>query len=352
MSGRVLLYGATGYTGRMLAEALAGRDVDLVLGGRNAAELGAMAERRGLPFRVFSLAAPAEIDAALADIDVVLHCAGPFVDTGSPMMNACLRGRVHYLDLAGEWPVFAEAMARDGAAKAAGVMLMPGVGFTVVATDCLLALASARVPGVSRLRLAVSRPGVITRGTVTTAAAMVSPTVLVRRGDRLETAPAGRRTHDFDFGRGLTSATLVSLPDVITGAFTTGVGDIEVYSEADWATRLAYRLSAEASVWTGAGARRAMSRAFGRVWPEGPSAAGRSRAGFVLVAEAVDPWRRSTTLRMTTRDGYTVSVITACEIVDRVLGGQWAAGFRTPASVYGGEFILGLGCASLEAGGR
>jgi short subunit dehydrogenase-like uncharacterized protein len=349
MSGRVLLYGATGYTGRMLADALATRNVDLILAGRTAPKPTAANAPQGLPFRVFGLAAPAAIDAAIADVDVVLHCAGPFVDTGTPMMDACLRCGVHYLDLAGEWPVFAEAMARDMAAKAAGVMMMPGVGFTVVATDCLLALAAARVPEVARLRLAVSRPGVITRGTVTTAAAMVSPTVLVRRRDRLETAPAGRRTHDFDFGQGLTSATLVSWPDVITGAFTTGVGDIEVYSEADWATRLAYRLSAEASVWTGAEARRAMSRAFGRIWPEGPSAAGRSAAGFVLVAEAIDPWRRSTTLRMTTRDGYTVSVITACEIVDRVLGGQWAAGFRTPASVYGGDFILGLDCASLDA---
>lgn len=352
MSGRVLLYGATGYTGRMLAEALSARAVELILAGRRAPESTTAAARQGLPFRVFGLGAPAAIDAAIADVDVVLHCAGPFIETGTPMMDACLRRGVHYLDLAGEWPVFAEAMARDSAAKAAGVMMMPGVGFTVVATDCLLALMAVRVPGVARLRLAVSRPGVITRGTVTTATAMVSPTVLVRRNGRLETVPAGRQTHDFDFGRGLTSATLVSWPDVITGAFTTAVEDIEVYSEADWATRLAYRLSAEASVWTGAGAQRTISHAFGRVWPEGPSETDRSRAGFVLVAEAVDPWRRSTTLRMTTRDGYSVSVITACEIVNRVLGGQWAAGFRTPASVYGGEFILGLGCASLEAGDR
>ena len=90
-----------------------------------------------------------------------------------------------------------------------------------------------------------------------------------------------------------------------------------------------------------------MSRAFGQAWPEGPSATDRARAGFVVVAEAIDPWRRSTTLRMETRDGYTVSVITAREIVNRVLRGDWKAGYRTPAGVYGGDFILGLGCAGL-----
>lgn len=349
MSDRVLLYGATGYTGALLAETLQAEGLDLVLGGRNAAKLEPLARRLGLPFRAFALGDTGAVDDALEDIAVVLHAAGPFVDTAFPMMAACIRRGAHYLDLSGEWPAFAEAMDLSDAAAAAGIMLMPGVGFTLVATDCLLALAKARSPDAVRLRLAVSKPGVITRGTVRSSAGLAGPAALVRRGGALCASPAGRLTHDFDFGEGLKSATVVSWPDVVTGQFTTGVEDIEIYSEADWATRLAYRLYAEAAPWTDPRLQKAASQAYSLAWPEAPSAETRRKAGFVVVAEALDRWRRPTRLRLRTRDGYTVSLFTAREIVRRVLSGDWKPGFRTPGAQFGGDFILGLGCAALDS---
>jgi short subunit dehydrogenase-like uncharacterized protein len=349
MSGRVLLYGATGYTGEQLAQVLADDGCDLVLAGRNAAKLAALGGRLGLGWRAFGLGDAEAIDAALCDVSVVLHAAGPFVDTALPMMSACLRTGVHYLDLSGEWPSFVQAVELGEVAQAAGIMMMPGVGFTLVATDCLLALAKARAPEAVRLRLAVSRPGVITRGTVASSAGLAGPSALLRRGGALCAAPAGRLTHDFDFGEGLKSATLVSWPDVVTGEATTGVADIEVYSEAGWATRLAYRAYGEAVGAGGAGLRDAAARAYAMVWPEGPPAQARASASFVLVCEALDRWRRPSRLRLRTRDGYTVSLYTAREIVRRVLAGDWSPGFKTPAGQYGGEMILGLGCAELEA---
>ncbi|MDB5452927.1 MAG: hypothetical protein JWO33_1505 [Caulobacteraceae bacterium] len=347
MTGRVLLYGATGYTGGLLAERLKADGYDLVLAGRNEARLAPLAHGLDLPFRAVDLQDDRRLDGSLADIAVVLHAAGPFVETASPMMRACIRAGAHYLDLSGEWPAFVEAMDLSVAASDAGIMIMPGVGFTVVATDCLLALSAAQAPDAVKLRLGISRPGVVTRGTVRSSAGMVSPTALVRRGGALVAAPAGRLTHDFDFGAGQASATVVSWPDIVTGQFTTGVADIEIYSEADGATRLAYQAYAKASPWVPPRVWEAMSNALSLTWPEAPSAEARRNAGFVLVAEAVDRWRRSTRLRLRTLDGYTVSVLTAGEIVRRVLNGDWKPGFRTPGGLFGGEFILGLGCAAL-----
>jgi saccharopine dehydrogenase (NAD+, L-lysine-forming) len=348
MSGRVLLYGATGYTGALLAEALKADGCDLVLGGRDAAKLASLTRRLGLATRAVALDDPEGLDEALADVAVVLHAAGPFVDTAQPMMDACVRKRVHYLDLSGEWPSFLAAQALDKPAAEAGIMLMPGVGFSIAATDCLLALARARAKDAVRLRLAVSRPGVITRGTVLSSAGLASPSALVRRSGTLVEAPAGRVTHDFDFGDGLKSATLVSWPDVVTGEFTTGIGDIEVYSEADWATRLAYRLSAETAGWADSALREATAKAYSRLWPKEPADETRRRAAFVLVAEAIDRWRRPTRLRMRTRDGYTVSLLSARAILGRVLAGDLTPGFQTPGRQFGGKFILGLGCAELD----
>ncbi|MGL4549698.1 MAG: saccharopine dehydrogenase NADP-binding domain-containing protein, partial [Gemmataceae bacterium] len=119
-----LLYGATGYTGSLIARLAAERGMRPVLAGRDAAKLAAVAP--GLPTRAFGLDA---ID--LAGVSAVLHCAGPFSATSRPMADACLARGVHYLDITGEIGVF-EALARRSAeAAAAGVMLMPGVGFDV-----------------------------------------------------------------------------------------------------------------------------------------------------------------------------------------------------------------------------
>ena len=76
-----------------------------------------------------------------------LHCAGPFSRTWRPMYDACLGTGTHYLDITGEIDVFEALAARDRAARDAGIMLLPGVGFDVVPSDCLIADLAARHPG-------------------------------------------------------------------------------------------------------------------------------------------------------------------------------------------------------------
>lgn len=352
MSARALLYGATGFTGREVAQRLAEAGTPVVLAGRHVDRVRAVAEPLGLPWTAFDLACADDVAAAVSGFEVVLHAAGPFERTAEPMLNACLRVGAHYLDLSGEWPVFLEAMHRDAAARAASVMVMPGVGLTIVATDCLLALAKRAAPDTVKFRLGVSRAQVITRGTAVSAASLASPEVIVRRNGDLATAPAGTLLHAFDFGEGLREATAMSWADVVTGQFTTGVGDIEVYSELDWPLRVSYRASGMAMALTGARPWRLLGSALAAAWPERPAEDTRRQASFVMVVEGVDPWRRATRLRMRTLDGYTVSVMTAAAAVQRVLAGQWSPGFQTPARMFGPDFILELGCAELESPSR
>ena len=350
MSGGALLYGATGYTGRQVARRLAEAGVPVVLAGRNARSVGALAEGLGLASRVLDLEAPQALAQAVADFQVVLHCAGPFEITAAPMLDACLAAGVHYLDLSGEWPSFRDAMRCDAVAKARRAMVMPGVGLTIAATDCLLALAKRAAPEASALRLGVSRAQLVTRGTATSAARLMSPDVVIRRAGELVTVPAGSLVHAFDFGEGLREASALSWADAVTGEFTTGVGDIEVYSELGWPQRLSYRAAGVAMTLTGAGPWRALGGALAAAWRDAPSEAARRLAGFTMVVEATDPWRRVTRLRLRTLDGYSVSVVTAAAAVERVLAGTWSAGFQTPARVFGADFILEVGCATLDTG--
>jgi short subunit dehydrogenase-like uncharacterized protein len=345
MTGRVLLYGATGYTGRKIARALG--ETELVVAGRDPSGVAALAKELKRRSCVFPLTDPRQVEAALvkAEVSVVLHAAGPFTSTARPMMDACLKTGVHYLDLCGEWPVFCEAVARDEAAERAGVMLVPGVGLTIAATDCLLAHAASLWPKTERLRLGVSRAQLITRGSMVSAAQLAAPEALIRRDGALVGVPAGSLTHAFDFGGGLREATAVSWADVVTGERSTGVRNIEVYSDIGWPARAGYTASGLAMSLAGAGLWRRAGGAFARLWPEGPSDEARDRARFVMVAEALDPWRRSQRLTMRTLDGYTASVLTAAAAVRLVLVGCVEPGFRTPSQAFGRDFVVNEGAA-------
>lgn len=352
MSAVALLYGASGFTGRAVAHQLAGT-MDLILAGRDEGRVRAVAEPLGLGWRVFDLADPQHIAAQLAGITAVLHAAGPFEQTARPMVDACLAARAHYIDLGGEWPVFAELMARDSEARAAGVMLLPGAGLTVAATDCLLARVVELWPDTARLCLGISRAQVISRGSVTTMAGLLGPDALIRRGGELVAVPAGSLTRGFDFGAGLSEAVATSWADVVTGEWTTGVRDIEVYSEMHWAQRAGFRAGGLAMGTTGVEPWRQLGGTLARAWPEQPSASEREAARFTMVVEALDPWRRVRRLALRTLDGYGASVLTAAEALRRVLAGTAPPGFATPARAFGSNFVAESGAGLFVAdGGR
>src|SRR5207244_8638585 len=137
----------TGYSGRLAVDALLAAGIRPLLAGRDARKLVALGERLGLEHRVAPLDDAGRLDAALAGARVVLHAAGPFSHTATPMVDACLRSGAHYLDLTGEVLVIEAIARRDAEARTRGVMLMPAVGFDVVATDCLAAHVAGALPG-------------------------------------------------------------------------------------------------------------------------------------------------------------------------------------------------------------
>src|SRR5262245_57011982 len=122
-----LLYGASGYTGGLIAREAVRRGLHPVLAGRNQHAVEQPAAELNCSSRAFALDDIEQIVRQLHDVKAVLHCAGPFVHTAQPMMEACLRAGVNYLDITGEIPVIEAAAARDAAAKRAGVALLPAV---------------------------------------------------------------------------------------------------------------------------------------------------------------------------------------------------------------------------------
>jgi short subunit dehydrogenase-like uncharacterized protein len=341
MTGRFLVYGANGYTGELIAREARARGLAPVLAGRNADAVAALARELSLEHRAFALDDPAAVDAGLSGFTAVLHCAGPFSRTAGPMAAACLRARVHYLDVTGEVEVFEKLAARDEEAKAAGVMLLPGVGFDVVPSDCLAAHLKRRLPSATRLVLAFVSRGGMSRGTATTAAENVHRGGLVRRGGVLTPVPTAWRTRSVDFGGGYVR-TAVSIPwgDIATAWRSTRIPDIEVYMAVPKSARTAMRMARYARPLLALGPVRGLLRRYVRSGSAGPDADARARGWTRLFGEASAPDGTRVVSRLRGPEGYTFTVHAALLCTERVLRGEAPPGYQTPATAYGPDLVL------------
>ena len=218
------------YTGELITRFAAERGLKPVLAGRNEAKISELAGKFDMPYRAFSLEETEKLDAALKETEFVLHCAGPFSLTSNKMVEACLRNKRHYLDITGEIAVF-EAMARlDEKAKESGIMIMPGVGFDVVPSDCLARHLKNRLPDADTLTLAFYGLGKISHGTQTTMTMNMGNGGAVRRDGTITKVPAAWKTREIDFGEFTKKGVTIPWGDVATAFYSTGIPNIEVYT--------------------------------------------------------------------------------------------------------------------------
>jgi short subunit dehydrogenase-like uncharacterized protein len=166
--GDILIYGANGYTADLIIELARSEGAKPVLAGRAPEKLRSLANRHALETKVFPLENPTVIAKNLAGISVVLNCAGPFARTAEPLARACMKAGTHYLDITGEFGVFEALASLNTKAQTSGVMLMPGVGFDVVPSDCLAAHMKRRMPDATSLTMAFQAIGQPSHGTATT----------------------------------------------------------------------------------------------------------------------------------------------------------------------------------------
>jgi short subunit dehydrogenase-like uncharacterized protein len=336
-----LIYGANGYSATLIAQEAAARGQRPILAGRNADAVKSLAGRLNLEARIFPLDDPAALDTGLRDVAAVLHCAGPFMHTARAMIDACLRGRIHYLDITGEIGVFEQLAQRDAAAKEAGIMLLPGVGFDVVPTDCLAAHLKRRLPTAMKLCLGFLAKGRFSRGTATTMTENLGRGGAIRRGGVIQRVPVAWRTRRIDFGDGrLRPAMTIPWGDVSTAYYSTGIPDIEVYLAAPAAMRFTAWLSRYLGWLLASRPVQNFLKRRIQSGPSGPSDEERAYGRTFVWGEASDGIGRKVVSRLSGPEGYTLTMLTALAILERVLAGEAPPGFQTPSRAYGADFIL------------
>lgn len=334
-----LIYGANGYTGELITRYAVERRMKPILAGRNKAAIEELAAKHELEHRVFSLDDTAKLDAALNEVAMVMHCAGPFSLTSRQMGEACLRTRTHYTDITGEISVFEACAAADEKAKDAGIMIMPGVGFDVVPSDCLALHLKERLPSATHLTLAFYGMGRISHGTQATMTMNVGKGGAVRRDGKIMPVPAAWRTREIDFGNGVVK-TGVTIPwgDVATAYHSTGIPNIEVFTVVPPSALKLMKMSRYLGWLLAASPVQKFLQS--KIPVGGPSDEERAKGKTLLWGEAGDDQGNRVESRIQCPEGYTVTALAALNIAEKILDGDFKPGFQTPAKAFGADLIL------------
>ncbi|MET0448240.1 MAG: saccharopine dehydrogenase NADP-binding domain-containing protein [Aeromicrobium sp.] len=314
----LLIYGATGYTGTLIAEEAARTGVDFAVAGRDRTKVEALAARLGVTGRAFALDDPAVVRDELSGARVLLNVAGPFSLTADKLIDASIAEGVHYLDTTAELATYQLAEQRSDAAAAAGVMLVPGVGWDVVPSDAVAVHAASRTAHPVAVRVALKVTGGFSRGSVSSAAGIAEVFGLVRAAGQLvtkaEPVPAV-----FDLGGGPEEFNPVPMGDLVTAWHSLGVDDVEVFMRADGAIPTP-----------------------GEELPDGPTEAERLEGRYWAFAEVTDADGSIVRSVIETPTGYTYTSLSAVEAARRVIAGQHQAGFRTPSAAFGPDFATSI----------
>ncbi len=229
---KVLLYGANGYTGRLIAESWPEEAHTLILGGRSAEAVGELASQLGKEDRIFDLEDNSATEKALQGVDLVLNAAGPFFSTAQPLVEACLQTKTHYVDITGEIEVFENIQSYHDQAQKKGIVLLPGAGFDVVPTDVLASKLKEKLPGAKSLTLAIASFGTtISHGTLSTAVSQLGKKGSVRKDHKLVPESVGKEGRYFEFGDKKRFAMSIPWGDISTAYWSTGIPNIRVFMD-------------------------------------------------------------------------------------------------------------------------
>lgn len=339
-----MIYGAYGYTGDLIAREAKVRGMSPILAGRRGDALAPLVKDLGFEARAFALDGSPEAEEALQDVDVVLHCAGPFSQTSAPMLDACVRAHTHYLDITGEIAVFESIHDQSIRWNEAGIVAIPGVGFDVVPSDCLAAMLKHELPDATHLRLAfTSVGGRLSPGTTKTMLeGLRDGNSMVRRNGILTSIPAGSLVEDIPFASGKAQAVAIPWGDVSTAFYSTGIPNIEVFMAASdkeiGQMRMAARMSWMLKL---PGVVPFLQKQIGKR-VKGPNEAERTSGASHLWGEARNDKGRRVVMTLRTPEGYTHTAHASLGAVAHLLNHTVEPGAYTPSMALGAVYVLSL----------
>jgi short subunit dehydrogenase-like uncharacterized protein len=363
MAERIVLFGATGYTGDLTARALVARGVRPVLAARNEARVRALASELGdLEWAVADVARPESVRALVERGDVLVSTVGPFARWGGPAVEAAIATGAHYLDSTGEGDFIREVFERyGGGAQAAGCGLVTAFGFDWVPGNLAGALALRDAgEAATRVEIGYFSPGAgagsMSGGTRASAAGVALSRGFAWHDGRLVDERPARRTRSFELrpGREARAVSVATSEHFALPRVHPTLRDVDVF--LGWFGPLSEPMRVFTAVMEPAlklpGARGALEGLFGRLVKGstgGPDAAARAGSRSVALAEAFDAsGTRLASVRLEGDNGYDLTArFLAWGAETAAAGGLQGVGALGPVDGFGLD-ALEAGCA--EAG--
>jgi short subunit dehydrogenase-like uncharacterized protein len=343
---RFLLYGANGYSGRLITQYASSLGVEPILAGRNAGEIEPLARELGLACRVFSLEDTEALHAALQEVPVVLNAAGPFPDTTPKMIEGCLHTGAHYLDISGEGEMFELLKTYDSRAREKGIMIMPGLGFNVVPSDTVALLLKQQMPNAATLELAfVLLQNQVSRGTFKSMVRKLGYPGAVRRQGLMVPSHMARYQQWINIpvgGQGIRRFFVASIPwgDLSTAHTTTGIPNITTYTKMPLAIKaLAPMQGLFNWILRASWLKHWMTSRIESRNSHGPDDVARARSLSLVWGRVTDGAGRQLEGTLQGPDPYTITAYCANLAAGRVLAGGAKPGFQTPAGVFGTALV-------------
>lgn len=317
-----------------------GYNKNVVVGGRNKTKCEELAKKFNIPeIKVFD-SEKTDLVKELQGFDLLVNCAGPFVETCVPFVEACIKTKCIYTDITGEIEVFETLSKYDQKAKDAGIVVFPGTGMDVVPSDCLAKKLHEKLPDANSIVLAFSSEGGgISRGTLKTAlGGFFSGSGSLQRIDTkiVKKAPEFE-TFEFIKGKKKTGCT-VSWGDVSTTYHSTKVPNVKVYIPLPKYFMLFYYYFLSYIFF--------FFRFLGTMmiylvdkYYDGPKLENTKNARVYFYGKATNEKGESVEGRLNLYEGYRFTADATVLIVEKLLTQKVEPGFKTPSLAFGSGLI-------------
>jgi len=131
MKNSIAIYGAYGHTGKFITAELYRQGYKLILSGRDHNKLSQLQEEYpNSIIKTASIDDAATIDEAFSSAQIIINCAGPFLDTAKPIIESALRLGIHYIDLSAEQKAVLDVFEQfSEQAKLKEILIIPAAAF-------------------------------------------------------------------------------------------------------------------------------------------------------------------------------------------------------------------------------
>lgn len=338
MREQPMIYGATGYMGKLITRKLVEEGMKPILAGRSES-VKVLAQQYGLDYKIFALDKQEAVNENLKGISLLVNLAGPFNLTNRPLVMGCIENKTHYIDISGETTVFETVFSFHEKAKQAGIMLMPGTGFGIVPTDVMALILKQEMNDGNKLVLGFAIEGRASQGTMRVGIKSIHQDgVEVVNGRQQAAKPAAK---SFQITIANKKVTMVQNPwrgDLFTAPLTTGIQNVTTYTSFPKSLVMIMR---NPGIFGGLMKSKLIDWLISRM-PEGPDEQELKKGKSYVYGKISNSNGQQVQKVMTGPEAYLYSAITTIDIAKRILKGDFKAGFQTPAGLYGKELITGI----------